>query len=137
MSPTMRTTRLPPMLAMLLVAMLLVACENRRATERFASDEIVRSTGGDTDRGNRLLRRYGCHTCHTIPGVACAVGSVGPSLEGIAQRTYLAGRIENSVPNMIHWIRHPHAVDSLTVMPEMDVTEQDARDIAAYLYTLR
>jgi cytochrome c len=115
----------------------LPACENRRATERYAGDEIVRSTGGDIDHGNRMMRRYGCNTCHEIPGVAGAMGSTGPSLEGIALRGYLAGRLENNVPNMIQWIRHPHAVDSLTVMPEMGVTEQDARDIAAYLYTLR
>jgi cytochrome c len=116
-----------------LVALVGLSCR----AERFEHDEIVRSTGGDVAMGPRLIRRYGCHTCHEIPGVPGAIGSVGPSLDGIATRSYLAGRVENTVPNMINWIRHPRGVDSMTVMPEMGVTDPDARDIAAYLYTLR
>ena len=39
--------------------------------------------------------------------------------------------------NMIRWIQRPQDVDPKNVMPNMGVTDQDARDIAAYLYTLR
>ncbi len=38
---------------------------------------------------------------------------------------------------MIRWLHNPRAVDHLTAMPDLGITEQDARDIAGYLYTLR
>ena len=38
---------------------------------------------------------------------------------------------------MIRWIQTPQEVDPKNAMPNMGVTDQDAKDIAAYLYTLR
>jgi cytochrome c1 len=83
------------------------------------------------------MRSYGCASCHTIPGVDGANGVVGPPLANIAIRGYLGGVLPNAPDNMIRWIRDPKGVDSLTAMPNTGVTEHDARDIAAYLYTLR
>ena len=94
-------------------------------------------TGGKPARGKVLVRKYGCQACHTIPGVSGADGTIGPPLDRIAKRAYLAGRLPNEPRNMIRWIREPQEVSPGTVMPEMGVTEQDGRDIAAYLYTLR
>jgi putative membrane protein len=94
-------------------------------------------TGGDPDRGRTKIQRYGCGSCHTVPGVAGANSMVGPPLDKLAMRNYLAGRLPNSAENLKKWIRHPRSVDPQTAMPEMGVTEQDARDIAAYLYTLK
>jgi cytochrome c1 len=62
---------------------------------------------------------------------------VGPPLDRVASRTYLAGVLTNSPDNMIRWIRDPRGVDRLTAMPNLGVTEEDARDIASYLYTLK
>ena len=78
----------------------------------------------------------GVLTCHTIPGVPGARGVVGPPLTGIADRVHLAGRLTNTAENMARWIRHPREVDPRTAMPDTGVSEQDARDISAYLYTL-
>jgi cytochrome c2 len=83
------------------------------------------------------LATYGCETCHTIPGVPEADSDVGPPLNRLARRAYLAGRIENTPENLVRWIRFPRSVDERTAMPETGVTERDGRDIAAYLYTLR
>jgi cytochrome c len=69
--------------------------------------------------------------------VVGADGLVGPPLTGIASRAFIAGVLPNAPDNMIRWIRDPRAVDSLTAMPNTGVTPADARDIAAYLYTLR
>ena len=55
----------------------------------------------------------------------------------MAGRYYLAGRLQNTPGNMVRWIQHPQQVEQGTAMPEMGVTDSDARDIAAYLYTLR
>jgi cytochrome c2 len=99
--------------------------------------EAAELTGGDPSRGKLAITKYGCDTCHTIPGVRTARALVGPPLTSVAARLYIAGHLPNTHPNMEQWIQHPRANEPHTVMPEMGVTEADARDIAAYLYTLR
>lgn len=100
------------------------------------AERTVSRAGGDAASGRRLLRTYGCDTCHTIPGVPSAVAHVGPPLTAVARRSYLAGRLPNTPDNMRLWIRFPKRVDPQTAMPETGLTEEDARDIVAYLYTL-
>jgi cytochrome c oxidase assembly factor CtaG/cytochrome c2 len=93
--------------------------------------------GGNADRGVKAIRKYGCGSCHTIPGIREAHAKVGPNLDGIAGRSYIGGVIGNTPENMMTWIENPQAVDNKTAMPNMGVTERDARDIATYLYTLK
>jgi cytochrome c len=119
-------------LAILLLAVT-AGCAGYGGNER----EARAWTGGDPDAGRASLRRYGCTTCHVIPGVPGAVGTVGPPLSGIASRGYLAGRLTNSPANLMRWVQDPRGVDPQTAMPDVGVTGNDARDIAAYLYTLR
>ena len=90
----------------------------------------------DSGRGAIALQQYACATCHRIPGIVGAIAHVGPPLEGIASRKYLAGRLPNTPENMLRWIREPKSVSPATLMPDLDVTEEHARDIAAYLATL-
>jgi len=106
--------------------------ETRRAEAR----EAAYLTGGDPERGRAIVRTYGCASCHTMPGVPGADALVGPPLTGFAERAYVAGVLPNTPANVVRWIRHPRQVDSLTAMPDMGVGDRDARDIAAYLYTL-
>jgi cytochrome c2 len=94
------------------------------------------SSGGDSDNGLQLLSRYGCAACHAIPGIKSARGNVGPPLAGIARRVYLAGILPNTRANLMHWIRVPQAVDPLSGMPDLGVSEADALDMVAYLYRL-
>jgi cytochrome c1 len=91
---------------------------------------------GDTERGHALVERYGCPACHVIPGSGTR-GLVGPPLDRMAARAYLAGRFPNVPQNMVQWIRFPQQLKPRTAMPDLGVTDRDARDIAAYLYTLR
>jgi cytochrome c1 len=94
-------------------------------------------TGGEPERGRAAVRRYGCSSCHAIPGVGGPQGLVGPPLTAMSDRAYLAGALPNTPENLVRWIRHPQEIRSPNVMPDMGVTEEDGRDIAAYLYTLR
>jgi cytochrome c len=80
-----------------------------------------------------LIVRYGCQTCHVIPGVPGAVGKVGPSLDSLGQRSYLAGTMSNTPLNLQLWIMHPQSIHPGTAMPEMGVTQSDAKQIAAFL----
>ena len=112
---------------------LLCACngeEHRNAT-------ATALTGGNPVRGRAAIRQFGCGSCHAIPGIDGADGMVGPPLTGIAQRAYIAGVLQNSPQNMIRWLEDPPRVDSLTAMPNVGLTGDAARDITAYLYTLR
>ena len=102
-----------------------------------AEETARRLTGGEPERGRALIRGYGCQTCHTIPGVPGADGMVGPPLDRIASRTYLAGRLPNTPQNLMRWIRDPQGISPGTAMPNLHVSEKDGRDIAAYLYTLK
>jgi cytochrome c2 len=114
-----------------------VAVQQAAQEERKLVARAVAITHGAPDRGQAAISRYGCGGCHTIPGVPGANGQVGPPLKGIASRVYIAGELANSPDNLIAWIQDPHAVDDNTAMPTLGVTPADARDIAAYLYTLK
>lgn len=91
-------------------------------------------TQGDPEAGAAAMYRHGCGTCHTIPGITGADATVGPPLVRYAQRVYVAGVVPNTVPDLVRWIVDPQAVDPRTAMPELGVSEDEARDIAAYLY---
>ncbi len=116
-----------------LVILFACACNSQSEAERAARS----MTGGDPHRGQSAISRYGCSTCHTIPGVRGATALVGPPLDRIASRSYIAGVLPNTPDNMIRWIENPPGVDKMTAMPNLGVTEGDARDIASYLYTLK
>lgn len=120
------------LLAAGLLALALGACGGGDVAKAAAA-----MTGGDPEKGKAAIRRYGCQVCHSIRGVEGARGQVGPPLDTIGSRSYLAGQLPNNPPNLLRWIRDPQSVAPGTAMPDMGVTEQDAKDISAYLYTLR
>ena len=93
-------------------------------------------TRGHPQAGRAAIARYGCGGCHDIPGVDGAHGLSAPPLSKFGARAYIAGELRNTPESLVQWIMHPHAVEPKTAMPELGVTENDARDIAAYLYTL-
>jgi cytochrome c len=93
--------------------------------------------GANADRGRHALAAMGCAACHVIPGVQGADGKVGPPLAGIGSRIMIAGQVPNTPDNLVRWIRDPQAIEPGTAMPNLGVSEQTARDIAAYLYTLQ
>ena len=117
---------------MLAFVTLISGCNDQRDAQWAAE-----MTGGAPLRGKEAIRSYGCMSCHSIPGVRAEPTIVGPPLAGIASRSYIAGVLSNTPDHMIEWLRNPPGIDSKTAMPNMHVTERDARDIAAYLYTLR
>jgi cytochrome c2 len=125
-------------LLFLLCAVLLpMFCGCDRASRIEVNRAAVLTGGGNARLGRTEIRKYGCNTCHEIAGVPGARGLIGPDLNGVGQRYYIAGELPNTPENLMLWIEHPRQVEPHTAMPEMGVTEQDGRDIAAYLYTLR
>jgi cytochrome c len=97
----------------------------------------VRVPGGDAKLGKRLIEQYQCGSCHAIPEVAAARGSAGPPLDGFGRRSYIAGRIPNLPDPLAQWLVNPPAMKPGTMMPDLGISQKDARHMAAYLYTLR
>jgi cytochrome c len=93
--------------------------------------------GGDAGRGRTALDGFGCGACHVIPGVRGARGMVGPPLTQFALRAYIAGQLPNQPDNLLRWLQDPQGVEPGTAMPNLGVGPAAARDMAAYLYTLR
>jgi cytochrome c len=91
----------------------------------------------DPERGRRLLSQYHCGLCHVIPGVMAARGAVAQSLQGFGRRSYIAGQLPNRPDLLARWIADPRALVPDTLMPDMVASEADARDMAAYLGTVR
>nr|WP_229428938.1 c-type cytochrome [Massilia sp. ST3] len=100
-------------------------------------EPVVKVTGGDAGRGLQLVRQYQCGACHAIPEVPGAGGDAGPSLAYAGRLGYIAGRIPNQPANMVRWLQDPPALKPDTAMPSMGVSEDEARHMAAFLYTLR
>jgi putative membrane protein len=92
---------------------------------------------GDARQGALAIAQIGCGSCHMIPGIEGARGLVGPPLDHMARRVYIAGLLRNTPANMVTWLRDPQDIVPGNAMPDMGVTEQQARDITAYLYTLQ
>jgi cytochrome c1 len=127
--PVTDPRRLVSTLCVVTAATLLSACQHEGRPAMPA--------GGDPERGAVLLVREACGACHVIPGIQEASGEVGPPLGGFARRTMIAGMLPNTPQNLTLWIRSPQSIVPGNAMPDVGLTEQQARDIAAYLDTLR
>jgi mono/diheme cytochrome c family protein len=121
----------------LLAACLLGGCDHAGNWNAGRGREFAAGEGGaDSDRGAKLIVQYGCGNCHTVPGISRARGRVGPPLDFFSERSYIGGELPNTPETLVHWIMDAPALIPATAMPNLDVGERDARDIAAYLYTL-
>lgn len=93
--------------------------------------------GASAERGLQVIARTGCGSCHVIPGVSWPQGKVGPSLAGYAEQPLIVGRYANAPDMLSAYVRNAPAYTPRAAMPAMPITEQEARDVAAYLYTLQ
>ncbi|MCA6119197.1 c-type cytochrome [Bradyrhizobium sp. WSM 1738] len=105
---------------------------NRQQQSEVLARALV---GGDPARAPPILRRYGCAGCHTIPGIPGADGQVGGALSGIKHRVYVGGVALNSPDNLVRWIVAPQALSPRSAMPATGISDAEARDVVAYLYS--
>lgn len=119
------------LLVVVLIGTVIEYAEQRTRLRMHAEATV----GGDSRRGEAMFIQYGCGSCHHLSNVRNATGMVGPPLDTIALRVIVAGKLANTPPNMEKWIRDPQQVSPGTAMPDLNVGEQDARDITAFLYT--
>jgi cytochrome c len=120
-----------------LAACLLAGCDAGSSWKAGRGKEFDAGiTGADPKRGAALIENYGCGTCHTVPGILRARGRVAPPLDFFSERSFIGGELPNTPETLVRWIMNAPALIPGTAMPNLDVGERDARDIAAYLYTL-
>lgn len=96
----------------------------------------LRLPGAEAGRGRTVIVERGCGACHVIPGIPGAVAWVGPPLMEWSRRGYVGGRLPNAPENLVAWLRDPQAISPGSAMPSLGLSEGEARDAAAYLYTL-
>jgi mono/diheme cytochrome c family protein len=112
-----------------------------RAAEKFGSLQATGTFVPDPDAslieyGRVALQEYNCASCHEIPGVTAAKNHVGPPLDGVSGRSFIAGVLANTDENLVRFIRFPREVDPKTMMPNMGVSEQHAQWMVYYFRSL-
>jgi cytochrome c2 len=114
------------------IGLMLAACGDSNSV-----DAQTLSVPGSPQNGRQLIQDFGCGSCHTILGINNADSMVGPPLNAWSRRIYIAGMLRNTPTNLATWIQHPQQIVPGNAMPDMGITQPQAQDIAAYLYTLR
>jgi cytochrome c2 len=104
-----------------------------QSVQRIAVAQAL--TQGNAEHAPALITRYGCGGCHTIQGAPGADGKVGPDLSGLIERVYLGGVLRNTPVNLVQWVVNPQRFFAGSAMPATGISEPEARDVAAYLYS--
>jgi len=121
-----------------LSALACAACDSRPVMPALRSGQSPGNIAqGNVTHGKNLLAQYQCGACHVIPDVPVARGIAGPPLADFGRRSYIAGHVPNNAEMLAQWIVNPRSLVPNTTMPSMGVSPDDARDMAAYLHTLR
>jgi cytochrome c2 len=102
-----------------------------------ANERAGELTGGDPKKGPSFIVQFGCAGCHQIPGIRGPAGKVGPPLADVGARIYLGGRVLNTPQGLVEWITDPRKIDPKSAMPTTGISQDEARDVAAYLLSLR
>ena len=88
-------------------------------------------------QGQRIFETTACINCHTVAGTV-ANGHFGPDLTHLMSRdTIAAGAAKNTPENLRQWILNPDAIKPGSLMPAMQLSDQDLDALTAYLETLR
>jgi cytochrome c len=120
-----------------LIPLVLFAVSACRGGDPQLAIALNASSGGDPARGSAVIQQYGCGSCHLIPGVAGASSLVGPPLISFARRSFVGGELPNTPDNAAFFIQTPQKVHPHSAMPTVGLSREQARDVVAYLYTLR
>ena len=129
-APALRAAPVLVLVALVLPA--LSACQKSAVADIKSGQNVE----GDPANGAKIIRTVGCNSCHIIPGIGGVEGLVGPPLDHMARRVYIAGLLRNSPDNMVRWLRDPQAIVPGNAMPNLGLSRKQAQDVTAYLYTL-
>ncbi|MGA9408003.1 MAG: c-type cytochrome, partial [Bacteroidota bacterium] len=91
--------------------------------------------GGSVEKGKEHFDNFGCKACHVM-GEDLRVRNARESSYDIApELTHAGGKLQ---PDWIFdWIKNPRHYNPTTKMPSLRLTDQEARDIVAYIMTMK
>src|SRR6266550_5516464 len=88
-------------------------------------------------RGRQVFETTACVNCHAVGGTN-ANGRFGPDLSHFMSRdTLAAGAAPNTPENLRLWLRNPGAIKPGSLMPAMQLSDEDVNAVADYLESLR
>jgi cytochrome c1 len=124
-----------PVAAVVVVSCVVGGCAQSAPSGDHDGKTVV---GGDSARGAAILRTgaHGCAACHDIPGVRFPRGVAGPPLDRMVDRAFIAGQLPNTPDVLVAFLQDPPSLVPRTGMPDVRMSLQDARDVAAYLYSV-
>jgi cytochrome c oxidase subunit II len=94
-------------------------------------------TNSAVNEGRQILETTACMNCHAVAGTV-ANGRFGPDLTHLMSReTIAAGAALNTRDNLRAWIQNPDATKPGSLMPAMNLTNEQLDALTAYLETLR
>ena len=118
--------------------LLRVYVDTKEQFQRWVQEEAQPAhVSGAVSEGRRVFETTACINCHAISGTV-ADGRFGPDLTHLMSReTIASGAAFNSPENLRLWIHDPEAIKPGSLMPAMQLTDQDLDAVTAYLETLR
>jgi cytochrome c oxidase subunit 2 len=96
--------------------------------------EVPDTVSADLAAGE-VLFKANCIQCHAIQ--PDAKSPVAPHLNGFAEREWVAGILDNTEENVKEWIRDPIAVKPGTLMPQVQLSEEELDQLTKYLLQLK
>ena len=86
--------------------------------------------------GRQVFETQACMNCHRVAGTS-AVGKFGPDLTHLMSRATIAAGVEPNTPeNLRDWIKNPDHFKAGSLMPAMQLNDQQLDELVAYLSTL-
>jgi cytochrome c2 len=125
-------------IALVVISLPLVGCVRPAPSGGNARDDDKVVQEGDAARGDAILRSgaHGCAACHQVPGVRFPRGVAGPPLSGMRDRAFIAGQLPNTPGMLVAFLQDPPSLVPRTGMPDVRMSLEDARHVAAYLYSM-
>jgi cytochrome c2 len=126
-------------LALALALLAFVSCQKEapQASAPAATPAGSTAPSADHEKGRVLIQQYGCLTCHIVPGIDGPRGMVGPSLEAFGSRPTILNKAPNDLATLTRYLQNPQQVDPQTAMPNLGLSEGDAKSIATFLHSLK
>lgn len=121
------TTKAILVLFALGVGLLLAACGGAAPPPKAAGQL------GEPERGPQVFQSSGCAACHTTTREKL----VGSGLAGVTAKDKLPNGKPMSDDNLIEWIRTGGTSTTGAMPPNPNLTDQQLRDLVAYLKTLK
>jgi cytochrome c oxidase subunit 2 len=110
-----------------------------RDFDRWESEHRTpsRPKGANATAGRTVFEEQACAGCHTVSGTS-ARGDVGPNLSDFGERkTIGAGAFLNDPAHLAEWLRDTQRVKPGALMPTLDLTNTQIRQLVAYLEELK